>query len=113
MDNDTPKKPVVNHYGDGTASALGSGTNYRKLRFYHRSDVLYQVDSALEKYLERKDREFTTQGGIRERMTAARLDQRASQRDIIEHQQQEIEALKREITRLKSLLNKSQLDNLD
>lgn len=234
MDNEALKKPVVNHYDDGTASALRSGSNYRKLRFYHRSDVLYQltqlfckryfkkwgdrtvdqmiqaarstkqnivegsidgrtsmeseikllgvargsngelledyldylkcfglaiwqedhpryqpmlnycrehwkwedykellprldavemanmaiclchqVDSALEKYLERKDREFTTQGGIRERMTAARLDQRASQRDIIDRQQQEIEALKREIAHLKTLLNKSQLENLD
>ena len=75
--------------------------------------LCHQVDSALEKYLERKDREFTTQGGIRERMTAARLDQRASQRAIIDRQQQEIEALKREIARLKSLLNKSQLENLD
>ena len=64
--------------------------------------LCHQVDKALATYLERKDREFTTEGGIRERMTAARLDQRATQREIIERQEQEIAALKKEIDRLKS-----------
>lgn len=220
-DSDRPKRDV-RHYEDGTASSLRNRTNYKKLRFYHRSDVLYQltqafckryfkkwgdrtvdqmvqaarsckqnivegsidgetsmeseiklmgcargsnselledyldyikhmglalwheghpryqpmldfcrdhyqyqdfeplfhkmddeemanlavclchqVDSALEKFIQRKDREFTTEGGIRERMTAARLDQRASQRDIIERQAREIDQLKQEINRLK------------
>ena len=67
--------------------------------------LCHQVDAALNKYIERKDREFTTEGGIRERMTAARLDQRATQKEIIEHQAQEIAALKQEITRLKALLD--------
>ena len=35
--------------------------------------LCHQVDAAMAKYIERKDREFTTEGGIRERMTAARL----------------------------------------
>ena len=220
-ENDKPR-PELRRYDDGTASALRNGTNFKKLRFYHRSDVLYQltqvfckkyfkkwgdrtvdqmvqaarsckqnivegsvdgqtsmeseiklmgfargsnselledyldyikhmglklwqeghpryqpmldycrkhflfedyeplfqkmnneemanlavclchqVDSALEKFIERKDREFTTEGGIRERMTAARLDQRANQRAVIERQAQEIENLKREIDRMK------------
>lgn len=60
----------------------------------------HQIDKALTTYIERKDREFTTQGGIRERMTAARLEQRATQRQIIEHQQQEIQSLKQEIQSL-------------
>ena len=229
MDDD---KRSPRHYEDGTASALRQGTDYRKLRFYHRSDVLYQltqlfckryfkkwgdrtvdqmiqaarstkqnivegsidgrtsmeseikllgiargsngelledyhdylkcmglspwqqdypryqpmldfcrghyeyqdfqellpkmngeelanmaiclchqVDSALEKYIERKDREFTTEGGIRERMTAARLNQRESQRQIIDRQAQEIAALKQEIARLKKkLYDLEQLD---
>lgn len=66
--------------------------------------LCHQVDAALNKYIERKDREFTTEGGIRERMTAARLEQRASQKEIIERQDQEIAALKQEIARLKALL---------
>lgn len=70
--------------------------------------LCHQVDSALEKYIEKKDREFTTEGGIRERMTAARLNQRESQRQIIERQAREIAALKREISLLKE-----KLDNLD
>lgn len=219
------KKPEIQHYDDGTASVLRKKTNYTSLRFYHRSDVLYQltqyfcqryfkqygdrtvdqmvqaarstkqnivegssdgqtsmeselkllgvargsnqelledyqdyikrkgltewygkhprfeamhdfcrkhyqyedymdlfpkmndeelanmaiclchqVDAALNKYIEKKDREFTTEGGIRERMTAARLEQRSSQKEIIEQQAQEIAALKREIARLKALL---------
>ena len=64
-----------------------------------------QVDSVLEKYIERKDREFTTEGGIRERMTAARLNQRESQRQIIDRQAQEIAALKQEISRLRKILD--------
>ena len=68
--------------------------------------LCHQVDAALNKYIERKDREFTTEGGIRERMTAARLDQRATQKEIIERQAWEITALKQEIARLKALLDK-------
>ena len=37
-------------------------------------------------------------------MTAARLDQRATQKEIIERQSQEIAALKQEVARLKALL---------
>ena len=58
----------------------------------------------MAKYIERKDREFTTEGGIRERMTAARLGQRASQKEMIAQQSQEIAALKEEISRLKAQL---------
>ena len=67
--------------------------------------LCHQVDAAMNKYIERKDREFTTEGGVRERMTAARLEQRGTQKEIIERQAQEIAALKQEITRLKALLN--------
>ncbi len=66
--------------------------------------LCHQVDAALNKYIQRKDREFTTEGGIRERMTAARLGQRATQKEIIEQQAQEIAALKQEIARLKAKL---------
>ena len=71
--------------------------------------LCHQVDAALNKYIERKDREFTTEGGVRERMTAARLEQRATQKEIIEQQAQEIAALKQEIARLKALLDEKGL----
>ena len=71
--------------------------------------LCHQVDAAMCKYLERKDREFTTEGGIRERMTAARLGQRETQRQTIERQAKEIEALRRENARLKLLLTQAGL----
>ena len=66
--------------------------------------LCHQVDAALTKYIERKDREFTVDGGIRERMTAARLEQRTSQKEVIERQSQEITTLKQEIAQLKAQL---------
>lgn len=68
--------------------------------------LCHQVDAALNKYIEKKDREFTTEGGIRERMTAARLSQRDTQKKIIEQQAQEIATLKQEIARLNALLKR-------
>ena len=65
--------------------------------------LCHQIDSALTKYIEKKDREFTTEGGIKERMTAARLEQRESQKEIIARQAQEIESLRKEVKRLKVL----------
>ena len=66
--------------------------------------LCHQVDKAMAKYIERKDREFTTEGGIRERMTAARMGQRETQRQIIERQAAEIAALRQENARLKEML---------
>lgn len=43
-------------------------------------------------------------GGIRERMTAARMGQRETQRQIIERQAAEIAALRQENARLKEML---------
>jgi four helix bundle suffix protein len=37
------KKPQINHYDDGTASVLRKRVMYTELRFYQRSDVLYQL----------------------------------------------------------------------
>ena len=69
--------------------------------------LCHQVDSGLTKYIERKDREFTTEGGIRERMTAARLGQRETQKQIIERQANEIAALRAEVERLTGLLKET------
>ena len=63
--------------------------------------LCHMVDKAMCSFIERKDREFVEQGGIRERMTAARLDQRGTQKEIIEHQQQEIEQLRAEVASLR------------
>lgn len=75
--------------------------------------LCHQIDSALTKYIEKKDREFTTEGGIRERMTAARLEQRNTQKEIIAKQAAEIDSLRRqlqaaqaEIARLKAALDR-------
>ena len=66
--------------------------------------LCHQVDKALEKYIKGKDREFTTEGGIRERMTAARLEQRATQKEMIRRQADEIARLRQEVERLQQLV---------
>ena len=71
--------------------------------------LCHQVDKAMAKYIERKDREFTTEGGIRERMTAARLGQRETQKQTIERQATEIEALRKENAHLKEIIEKAGL----
>jgi four helix bundle suffix protein len=68
--------------------------------------LCHQVDSALTKYIERKDREFTMEGGIRERMTAARLKQRTTQKEMIETMQNEIEMMQHEIEALRTENNR-------
>ena len=72
--------------------------------------LCHQVDSALTKYIEKKDREFTTEGGIRERMTAARLEQRGSQKELISQQRKEIELLRAEVARLKDKLRQAGIE---
>ena len=72
--------------------------------------LCHQVDSALTKYIEKKDREFTTEGGIRERMTAARLEQRSSQKELISQQRKEIENLRAEVARLKDKLRQAGIE---
>lgn len=73
--------------------------------------LCHMVDKAMASFLEKRDREFVEQGGIRERMTAARLDMRGTQKQIVEQQEKEIASLKaqvasqqREINNLKLLL---------
>ena len=42
---ESPQKPVpdIRHYADGTASVIRKAVAYTELRFYQRSDVLYQL----------------------------------------------------------------------
>lgn len=37
------KKPSINYYPNGITSALGKAIVYDNLRFYHRTEVLYQL----------------------------------------------------------------------
>ena len=55
--------------------------------------LCHMVDKAMTSFLAKRDREFVEEGGIRERMTAARLDMRATQKQIIAQQEQEIATL--------------------
>ena len=59
------------------------------------------VDKMMLAYQKKKEHEFVTEGGIHERMTAARLGYRTNQRETIEKLTREIELLKQENERLK------------
>ena len=61
------------------------------------------VDKMMLSYQKKKEEEFVTEGGIRERMTAARLGYRTNQRDTIEQLTREVEKLKAENQRLKNI----------
>ena len=62
------------------------------------------VDKMMLAYQKKKENEFITEGGIHERMTAARLGYRTNQRETIEKLQKEIEQLKQENAILKNKL---------
>lgn len=66
--------------------------------------LCHMLDKALATYISNKDKQFVTEGGIRERMTAARLGQRATQTQIIKELQEENRKLKEEIRQLKALI---------
>lgn len=63
--------------------------------------LCHMVDKMMLTYQKKKDEEFVTEGGIRERMTAARLGYRTNQRETIARLQQELQSLKQENTMLK------------
>ena len=62
--------------------------------------LCHMVDKAMTTFLAKRDREFVEEGGIRERMTAARLDHRGTQKQIIAQQAAEIAQLKAQIASL-------------
>ena len=82
-------------------SVLRKQTNWNKLWFYQKTVVLYQMT-----YQTKKEEEFVTEGGIRERMTAARLGYRTNQRETVEQLTHQVEALQRENAMLKEELEK-------
>jgi len=82
--------------------------------------LCHMVDKAMTSFIEKRDREFVEEGGIRERMTAARLDMRGTQKQIIAQQEREIAELKelvasqqREIEALKAQINGVEAVNVE
>jgi four helix bundle suffix protein len=69
------------------------------------------VDKMMLTYQQKKEEEFVTEGGIRERMTAARLGYRTNQKELIEQLQAEIAALRHENTLLREELNRLTTNN--
>jgi four helix bundle suffix protein len=63
--------------------------------------LCHMVDKMMMTYQKKKEEEFVTEGGIRERMTAARLGYRTNQREAIEQLSHEVERLKKENEQLK------------
>ena len=63
-----------------------------------------QVDKMMTTYLAQLEQTFIEEGGIKERMTAARLSRRQTQNETIEAQAHEIEQLKERIKQLEKEL---------
>lgn len=68
--------------------------------------LCHMVDKAMTSFIKKRDREFVEEGGIRERMTAARLDMRNTQKQTIEQLQAENAMLKAQIANLQRELAK-------
>ena len=64
--------------------------------------LCHMVDKMMMTYQKKKEEEFVTEGGIRERMTAARLGYRTNQREAIEQLTREVETLRKENVILKN-----------
>ncbi len=67
--------------------------------------LCHMIDRGLTTYIANKDREFVEQGGIRERMTAARVGYRNNQKEEIERLHAELAEARAEIARLKAELS--------
>ncbi|MBQ6082886.1 MAG: four helix bundle suffix domain-containing protein [Bacteroidales bacterium] len=68
------------------------------------------VDKMMMNYQKKKEQEFITQGGIRERMTAARLGYRNDQKKTVDDLQKELYALRKENAELKIAVKKTKND---
>ena len=66
--------------------------------------LLHQFDSMMGKLISSLEKDFVAKGGIRERMTAARLGYRHQQDDEIRRLTEENQRLKREIEQLRRQL---------
>ena len=70
--------------------------------------LCHMADRMLMTYLEKKESEFTEDGGIRERMTAARRGRQKTQSEEIAELKAEVSALRAENERLREALAKAQ-----
>ena len=68
--------------------------------------LCHMVDKMMTTYQKQLEEEFVTEGGIKERMTAARLGYRTNQREEIARLTQELEQAKRRIAELEAQLAK-------
>ena len=66
--------------------------------------LCHMVDTMLMNYQKRREKEFIEGGGIRERMTAARLNRRATQQQEIQQLRDQLQTLATENQRLRALL---------
>lgn len=73
--------------------------------------LCHMVDKMMATHLKQKEEDFTENGGIRERMTAARLGRRQTQNEEIAALKAENASLKREIAALKARLRHAGLEN--
>jgi four helix bundle suffix protein len=66
--------------------------------------LCHMVDKMMISYCKQLEQRFITEGGIRERMTAARLGYRNNQKEEIKRLKEELEAAKRRIAELEQQL---------
>ena len=69
--------------------------------------LCHMVDKMMTTYEKQLEDEFVKEGGIRERMTAARLGYRTNQREEIARLRQELEQANRRIAELEAKLRAS------
>jgi four helix bundle suffix protein len=66
--------------------------------------LCHMVDKMMTTYIGQLEERFVTEGGIKERMTAARLGYRTDQRDALRRLEEENSALRAEVERLKGIV---------
>ena len=66
--------------------------------------ICHMVDRMMTTYIGQLEKKFVTEGGIRERMTAARLGYRTDQRDQLRRLEEENNALRAEVARLQNII---------
>lgn len=71
--------------------------------------LCYQTDTMLNRTLLRMEKEFVEQGGIKERMHAARTGYRKAEEEELARLRAEVPALRQEIERLRALLRENGL----
>lgn len=62
--------------------------------------LCHMIDKMMRSYQKKLEKEFVVEGGIKERMTAARLDYRTNQKDEIMRLKQELERAEKRIAQL-------------